>query len=131
MEGTDTNSLPAFITVVFVPENTCLSIHDVREIIERYRSDDVFRDEFLSGVLLTAVNCTAQIEPDAEGFLRSLGTRWFGKRSAASLERLPSPGPWYISGNELFEVLRLYDDDSSAFIHAFTTNLEWYALIAK
>lgn len=92
----------------------------LQAILNQYRSsDDVFRDDFLSGVLFTCTGSEhVQINHDARKLLESLGTSWiFYCHQTEDIAPL-KPGPYVASDQQLFEIWKLYDDTHRAFVHA-------------
>jgi hypothetical protein len=66
-----------FVTVIPLSDG-CVSVKEdwLREAIARYdKSDDVFRKDFLSGVMFTG-SSKVQVTPEAIEMLHSAGTSW-------------------------------------------------------
>lgn len=89
--------------------------------LERYRStDDVFCDDFLSGVIFAGavINSKPDISPDAYQLLKSLGTKWMEVPSFLDVGNNLLPGPYLACNQVLLEVFRLYDDTQGAFMNS-------------
>lgn len=93
----------------------------LRQTIENYRSrDDVFRDDFLKGVIFSELTkgSSLGISPAANNLLESLGTCWIGTYDVNDGDD-PLPGPYVTDGHHLLEIFRLYDDLQGAFMNSF------------
>ena len=94
----------------------------LRQTLENYRSnDDVFRDDFLKGVIFSGVTrgSSLDISPEANELLESLGTSWIEILDVNDGEDTPLPGPYVTAGHHLLEIFRLYDDLQGAFMNGF------------
>ena len=90
----------------------------LRQTIEDYRSnDDVFRDDFLEGVIFSGVTSGSSLDiaPAANELLESLGTSWIEILDVNDGDDTPSPGPYVTDRHDLLEIFRLYDDLQGAF----------------
>ncbi|KAL9631985.1 MAG: hypothetical protein Q9164_005592 [Protoblastenia rupestris] len=116
---------PSYATVIFLDQRT----HKVtetwlRKTLAAYRStDDVFQDDFLSGVIFTRVKSppsspSLDISPSAYKLLESLGTKWLETIDNGFADDLPSAGPYFVARHKLREIVRLYDDVQGAFIQS-------------
>lgn len=95
----------------------------LRQVLETYRSkDDVFRDDFLSGVIFTGVTSgtSLDISPAANKLLKSLGNNWVDTLDIDGADDIPPPGPYVTARQHLLEVFRLYDDVQGAFMNVLT-----------
>ena len=100
----------------------------LRQTIETYRSeDDVFRDDFLKGVIFSGVTSGSNpdISPVANELLESLGTSWIEIRDVNEGDDTPLPGPYVAAEHHLLEIFRLYDDHQGAFMTGFTSTPYW------
>jgi hypothetical protein len=92
----------------------------LQSIIEEYVStDDVFRHEFLQGVVFEGASGKGVddlVTPDAVNFLQSFGTQWIEIANNSNPAR---PGPYLAFHQKLMEVYRLYDDIQRAFLTSF------------
>ena len=94
----------------------------LRQTIENYRTnDDVFRDDFLKGVIFSGVTngSSLEISPAAKELLESLGNSWIEILDVNDGDDTPSPGPYVTAGHHLLEIFRLYDDLQGAFMNGF------------
>lgn len=80
--------------------------------------DDVFRDEFLGGVIFTGVasGASLDISPAANQLLASLGTSWIESFDMDDEDDIPPPGPYFTAGHHLLAIFRVYDDVQGAFM---------------
>ena len=111
---------PSYATVIPVGPNRRISETWLRQALESYRStDDVFRDDFLTGVIFTSVTggTSVTIFPAAKKLLESLGTCWVEMLDTDSKDDTPPPGPYVAAGQQLSEIFRLYDDVQGAFVN--------------
>ncbi len=93
----------------------------LREALETYRLiDDVFCDDFLSGVIFTRVagSTSPEISPAANKLLESLGMSWSDILHSNDEDDVPPPGPYVVVGQQLLEIFRLYDDFQGAFMNS-------------
>lgn len=92
--------------------------------LHHYRlSDDVFREEFLTGVVFTAEAVEdVEITPGAQELLKSRGTKWIYVLDPRKAGTLPRPGPYIGSEQRLLEIWRLYDDTNGAFLTSLVPN---------
>ena len=85
----------------------------LKDRVAQYENqDDVFRKEFLRGVIFTAVD-EVRIEPKAKEFLTSLGNVWHENVTGMAVP--PCSGIYLAIERHLFEVWKLYDDFNGAF----------------
>lgn len=84
-------------------------------IIKYEKVDDVFRREFLSGVIFTG-SSQIDVTAGATKLLESMGTEWIELVDTASSAFNPPPGPYYVWDKQLFEIWKLYDDCQGAFL---------------
>lgn len=78
--------------------------------------DDVFRNEFLEGVLFTAKPATSiEVDDAALKHLADLGSKWIGTLSEAGPL---APKPHIAVDTSLRPAFRVYDDSHSTFLHA-------------
>ena len=107
-----------FLTVIQLCED-CEFVEEIwlRQTISDYEAkDDVFRKEFLGGVLFTGSPHVA-ITSGANDFLHSLGVSWIEIHILeASLVPAPLPGPYYVVNQQISEIWRLYNDVQGAFL---------------
>ena len=111
---------PSYATVISLVPNNRITETWLRQAPESYRStDDVFRDDFLAGVIFTAVTggTSVTISPAAYKLLESLGTCWVETLDTDSKDDVPPPGPYVAAGQQLSEIFRLYDDFQGAFMN--------------
>lgn len=109
---------PSLATVVCLGHQRCVTKRWLEQLINEYHSkDDVFQQEFLSGVIFTcAAKDDIEITPDADGLLKSLGTRWTDIRDVGSGDTIPPAGPYVAYRQRLLEVWKLYADVQGAFM---------------
>ena len=111
---------PTYATVFSLGANNRITETWLRQALETYRStDDVFLDDFLAGVIFTAVTggTSVTISPAANKLLESLGTCWVETLDTDSKDDTPPPGPYVAAGQQLSEIFRLYDDFQGAFMN--------------
>ena len=90
------------------------------QTLESYRAtDDVFCDEFLSGVIFTGVTSGTYVDvsPAAYLLLKSLGNSWIETLDIDDIDQIPPPGPYVAAEQHLLEIFRLYDDIQGAFMN--------------
>jgi hypothetical protein len=89
----------------------------LKEIIAKFEKyDDVFRTEFLSGVVFTAATAFS-LSTGAGEFLRSeFGTSLIETMLSSESNVLPEPGPYLVHEGQFFSVWKLYDDTQGAFL---------------
>ena len=100
--------------------NKCITDIWLAQTLETYRTaDDVFRDDFLSGVIFTGLTdgTCVDISPAAHQLLESLGNSWIETLDTNDIDKTPPPGPYVTAGQHLLEVFRLYDDVQGAFMN--------------
>ena len=109
---------PSLATVVRLGDQRCVTERWLQELIDDYQSkDDVFRQEFLRGVVFT---CPAkgeiEIKTEADRLLKAIGTKWTEILEIASGGNIPAAGPYITYAQRLFEVRKLYADIQGAFV---------------
>ena len=108
---------PSYVTVILVFDAQQVSEEWLRKTIENYKTiDDVFRNEFLTGVIFAAKRAELEVTATAQNLLRSLGNGWIEIHDLNLVDSVPAPGPYMTNGRELLEVFRLYDDTQGAFM---------------
>ena len=113
---------PSYATVIPLGCHGHVTETWLRQTIENYRSkDDVFRNDFLEGVVFSGVTSGSSLEisPAANELLESLGTGWVEILDVNDGDDIPLPGPYVTAGNHLLEIFRLYDDLQGAFMNGF------------
>ncbi|KAH8588673.1 amidase signature domain-containing protein [Bisporella sp. PMI_857] len=86
---------PRFVTVISLNDN-CASVEEawLKDTIATFeRVDDVFRKEFLSGIIFTGPS-NVKITLTAINWLNSEGTTWIELVNTASTTSIPPPGPY-------------------------------------
>ena len=88
----------------------------LQDILESYAtSDDVFRWEFVSGLIfIGASQSEVEITDEARDFLATLGNEWIELLDSSSQEI--SIGPCAFVDGRFASILRLFDDTSKAFV---------------
>ena len=112
---------PSYATVVSLDRNSHVTEIRLRQVLDAYRSaDDVFRDDFLNGVIFTGLTggTSLDISPAAHKLLESLGTSWIEVYDTDGADDTPPPGPYVAAEQHLLEVFRLHDDVQGAFMHS-------------
>jgi hypothetical protein len=90
----------------------------LKDIIAKYEEfDDVFRVDFLSGVIFTG-SPKIELTPAAYKLLQSLGTTWIEVADATNPASSPLPGIYYVIDKQLHDIWRLYEDSHGAFLTA-------------
>lgn len=81
--------------------------------------DDVFRDNFLNGVIFIGVpsGTSPDISPAAYKLLESLGSRCVEPFDTDGADETPPPGPYVTAEQYLLEIFRIYDDVQGAFMN--------------
>lgn len=88
----------------------------LKKIIAKYEeSDDVFHNQFLSGVIFTG-SPNLIVTAGARALLKSMGTVWIATQDITKSKAVPLPGPYFMFSQYLFEIRRLYDDSQGAFM---------------
>ena len=85
------------------------------------RQDDVFRLEFLQGIVVVADEDSMMNPADLPA---SFGTKWTTFLKADSKLANVSPGPYVVWNNELCKLFRVCDDSQLAFITATNPQVE-------
>ena len=101
------------------PDNRVTEVW-LRQILDIYRStDDVFRDEFLQGVIFTGLTSgtSLDISRAARQLLEWLGTSWVEAYDHEAQDEIPPPGPYFTAEQHLLEIFKLYNDVQGAFIN--------------
>lgn len=96
-----------------------VNIFWVRSCLRRYREfdDDVFRDEFLQGVIFLSDRVdVVEVDVRAQKYLTDMGATWIGTMSGEKTGL--RAGPHIELGGILTPVLRVFDDTHGAFVHA-------------
>lgn len=115
----------SLVTVLHAECESWITKSWIQQKLQSYRSaDDVFRDEFLNGVTFTGGTGSLQVSPKASEHLASLGTVWTEIENDETVET-PSPGPYLVSGWQLWEARRLYDDMQGAFMTGIIPSTTW------
>lgn len=100
--------------------NNCITDIWLAQILKFYRAaDDVFREDFLSGVIFTGLTngTCVDVSPAANQLLESLGNSWIETLDTNDIDKIPPPGPYVTAGQHLLEIFRLYDDVQGAFMN--------------
>lgn len=94
------------------------------EIARFLENDDVFRTEFLQGVILIGENLhEIAVSNEASQFLKSLGTQWVRSFSSTdSNGNLARVGPHALFNGFVREVWRLYSDTNGTLLTALRPN---------
>lgn len=111
---------PLLVTVVALTTTANRPTLEQLDLVLRNakENDDVFREEFLQGViLLVSKGLDEQIAKDARALLPNRGNIWVDVRSQS--EPCLSPGTYVADRSILWSVRRLYDDHQKAFLTAF------------
>lgn len=115
----------SLVTVLHAECESWITKSWIQQKLQSYRSaDDVFRDEFLNGVIFTGGTESLQVSPEASDHLASLGTVWTEIENDETVDR-PSPGPYLASERQLWEARRLYDDMQGAFMTGIIPSTTW------
>ena len=89
----------------------------IRRHLQRFRrTDDVFSDDFLSGIVFFSHGSSKSwsLTDELHDFLRSIGARHIIV-IRASADKLPSEGPYFATSQALFRVFKLFPDTVGAF----------------
>jgi hypothetical protein len=123
---------PSLATVVCLSDQRCVTKRWLQEVIDDYHSkDDVFRQEFLSGVIFVcAAKHDIEITPGAGGLLKSLGTTWTDILEIEVGGTVPPAGPYVAYAQRLFEVWKLYADVQGAFMASLVPDLNGYGEVS-
>ena len=114
----------SYVTVISLGGQAHVTQLWLTQVLEYYHStDDVFRFEFLNGIIFTGVKSgeVLDISPGAKEMLVSLGNSWVETVDADDEEKTPPPGPYLVAGRHLLEIYRLYDDIQGAFMNGLVT----------
>jgi hypothetical protein len=107
------------VTVIHINDD-CTYVEEewLKDIITKYEKlDDVFRIDFLSGVIFTG-SPKFELTPGAYKLLQSLGTRWIEVADTANPVSIPPPGVYYVIDKQLHDIWKLYEDSHGAFLTA-------------
>jgi hypothetical protein len=91
---------------------------NIAESIKEYakaavKEDDVFSEEFLSGVILTGVR--GDFNRSRADLPQAWNNRWIRCYEESGANSIPLPGPYVLDRDALWPVFRLYDDENNAF----------------
>lgn len=113
--GSDT---PKFVTVFLIDEGRDSVEEDwLREKISKFkREDDVFRPEFLSGVIFTASNPFSLSTTVGEVLRSEFGTTLIETVVSPESAARPEQGPYYLHCDQAFSIWKLCDDTQGAFL---------------
>ena len=104
---------PSYLTIISTPEH--VSEDWLAKVLEAYKADDVFHNQFLRGIVLLGA-ASSIVNERNRGVLRSYGNEWIEVWESYVTERLPAEGPYWTNGKQLFQIFRLYDDAQGAFV---------------
>jgi hypothetical protein len=115
------------VTVIHINDDcTCVEEGWLKNIIAKYEKlDDVFRVDFLCGVIFTG-SPKIEFTPGAYKLLQSLGTRWIevADTYTANPASNPPPGIYYVIDKQLHAIWRLYEDSRGAFLTALVPSMD-------
>jgi hypothetical protein len=94
--------------------------------LETYaKHDDVFRWEFLSGIILVgASKSDVEMTDGARNFLESLGNEWIEWVENGSQQVQIPLGPVAFVNGKFTSILRLFDDSRKAFVVAVKPSVQ-------
>ena len=106
------------VTVVAVKKGLQINKPWLQLILETYiRNDDVFRWEFLSGIIFTgASESEVELTNGAHEFLKSMGNEWIEWAEKGAQQLQISLGPCAFLDGEFSSIFRLFDDSTKAFL---------------
>lgn len=108
------NGPKCFVTIINVKDQSLVTSEWLAAKLHMFRKqDDVFRYDFLHGVLFTSAQ-EIEILEEAKNLLKSLGTVWIDKLTTSA--RSLNPGVYLASDQMLHEIRRLYDDSHGCFL---------------
>ena len=107
-------------TVFAVNPGDDINITSLRDKISLYTAnDDVFRTEFLTGIILQgAEKAQLNFNLDLTVLSQELGSKWINIRPISEQSPKLSPGPYAVQNGQLFQVWRLYSDKNLAFLQS-------------
>lgn len=107
----------SFATVIEVKPDQTVNIRFLEKKVSQFiDSDDVFRSEFLTGIILQGSNDSyVNIDIKPTELFDKWATEWIHVRQYASWI---SQGPYAVQDGEIFQIWRLYDDEKSAFLQS-------------
>lgn len=89
----------------------------LREKIAKFkRDDDVFRTEFLSGVIFTASTPFSLSTAVGEVLRSEFGTTLIETVVSSESDARPEPSPYYLHDGQVFSIWKLCDDTQGAFL---------------
>lgn len=95
----------------------------VRNAIAEYQKlDDVFRTDFLNGVIFVG-SPKVEVTHGARKLLHSLGTSWIELADSSSGSS-PLPGLYHVIEKQLYEIWKLYEDSQGAFLIALVPGID-------
>jgi hypothetical protein len=115
------------VTAISVPENQPVTKQWLQSQVQwLQKTDDVFCVDFLQRVLLLSPPIDPNIEPEAEDYLKTLGTQWIVQVPSTVHIDILTPELYLGSENGLQEIWRLHEDTHEAFIHTFIPDENGY-----
>ncbi|KAJ5711217.1 amidase signature enzyme [Penicillium malachiteum] len=91
----------------------------LRKAIATYLQDDVYREEFLAGVIFTgARRSEVTLDLDIRTLRKEWGIKWVCFISGTDLPQELSPGPYSIIQGILHDVRKVYSDNNYGFVQA-------------
>lgn len=108
----------SLVTVFNLPSEPHILKENLQKLYRDFQaSDDVFRPEFLQGVIVRGA-----ASPESSSSLQELwndwGTKWQYFDNAEDSNNVIPSGPYVVQQGHLAQVWRLYDDHNKAFLTA-------------
>jgi hypothetical protein len=108
----------SLVTIIPLPEDGYIPRTWLQIKIDNYHtSDDVFRDEFLAGIVFgSRVGRKFDLTHDVEALLQDWGTHWVGMLTQATADPSEPVGPHAVAKSSLWQVFRLCEDVNGTFL---------------
>lgn len=108
------------VTIIVPGPSQSLNQHWLQDYVdESLKTDDVFRLEFLAGVIfITEEAQNTDLSQMAVTMLQTWGTSWSIAYAQSSLGSEECSGPHLLDQGKLYKAYRLYDDVNGAFMMA-------------
>ncbi|KAF9630230.1 hypothetical protein BFW01_g411 [Lasiodiplodia theobromae] len=121
--GADFSNITSLATVVSIGAETDIDADFVKKNVEDFTTkDDVFREEFLEGIIIHGLNDSSVTIKVEKSELHEWNTEWIKGQFPGDQEGILRPGPYLIMSGVPYEVFRIMDDENKAFIQSTLTS---------
>lgn len=109
--------------MVSIGAETDIDADFVKKNVEDFTTkDDVFREEFLEGIIIHGLNDSSVTIKVEKSELHEWNTEWIKGQFPGDQEGILRPGPYLIMSGVPYEVFRIMDDENKAFIQSTLTS---------